>query len=159
MGVLDTIKGCPLFFELYDEEIETIVEKCQVLSLENGDFIIKEGDHGNDFFIILSGYADVLKGETKLAELHKGDLFGELVLLNETLRTADIVARTYTDLLVMDYESIFGLYKTNPKIFGLLILNLSRLLTQRLKKSGQDLRALGEKVAQLEAQAQNKKSA
>lgn len=149
MSVLDIIKGSPLFYELYDKEVETIISKSSVLSLKEGDYIVKEGDHGSEIFIILTGGALVKKGETVLAELKKGDLFGELVLLNETLRTADIVSDTFTDVLVLEYNAIFDLYKTDPKIFAILILNLSRLLTKRLKASGQEIRRLNEKIKEL----------
>jgi CRP/FNR family cyclic AMP-dependent transcriptional regulator len=142
MSVLDTIKASPLFYELYDAEVETIVEHCSVMTLEDGEHIVTEGEHGNEIFIILSGHAEVRKGQAVLAGLGKGDLFGELVLLGETLRTADIVATTYTDVLVLDYDSIFGLFKSQPKIFSLLILNLSRLLTKRLKQAGSDIKEL-----------------
>ena len=41
MSIINVIKGSPLFFELFDEEIEAIVEDCSVLNLEENDFIFK----------------------------------------------------------------------------------------------------------------------
>lgn len=148
-GVLDIVKGCPLFFELFDEEIMEIVNKCHVLSLEEGEFIFKEGDIGNEIYIILNGQASVEKKGVKLAQLRKGELFGELVILNENNRTADIIAKSYIDLLIINYNDIFGLYKEKPKIFGLIMLNFSRLLTTRLKNAGQDIKNLNEKLKAL----------
>lgn len=150
MSILDIIKAAPLFVELYDDEIDAIIEKCSVMSLEEGQFIIKDGEEGDDFFIILTGAAAVKKGDVVLAELRKGDLFGEMVLLGQNIRTADIIANTYTDVLVMNYSSIFSFYDKHPKIFSLLILNLSRLLTKRLSSANETIRGLNSKLSELE---------
>ncbi|EQC51968.1 cyclic nucleotide-binding domain-containing protein [Bacteriovorax sp. DB6_IX] len=136
MSVLGIVKGCPLFHDLYDSEIMTICEKCSVKTLGPDDYIFRKGDSGNEIYLILSGSAMVCKGDIEIAKLRKGDLFGEMVLLKENVRHADVKSDNYTDILVMNYNDIFGLYQTNPKIFSLLILNLSRLLATRLKGAG-----------------------
>jgi CRP-like cAMP-binding protein len=149
MSIINIIKSSPLFFELFDEEIDAIIEDCEVMNLEAGDYIFKEGDEGNEIYLILSGAAVVKKGETTLAELKKSDLFGEMVLLDERTRTADIIASTYTDVLVLGYDAIFGIFKKNPKIFSLLMLNLCRLLAKRLKTSGTEIKNLNSKIRSL----------
>lgn len=153
MSIINVIKGSPLFFELFDEEIESIVEDCGVLNLEDGDYIFKEGDEGNELFLILSGSALVKKGDVTLVELKKGDLFGEMVLLDERIRTADIVAKTYTDVLVLSYDVIFSIFKKNPKIFSLLMLNLCRLLAKRLKGSSEEIKRLNALMSQFDDKA------
>jgi CRP/FNR family cyclic AMP-dependent transcriptional regulator len=149
MSIMSIIKSSPLFYEFFDAEVEQIVERCQVLSLQNGEFVFKEGDQGEDIFIILTGSAQVKKNTVILAELKKGDLFGEMVLLNNNQRSADIVATTFTDVLVLNYHSIFSFYQSHPKIFSLLILNLSRLLAKRLDQSGQTIRKLNDDINNL----------
>jgi CRP/FNR family cyclic AMP-dependent transcriptional regulator len=153
MSIINVIKGSPLFFELFDEEIEAIVEDCGVLNLEEGDYIFKEGDEGNEIYLILSGGAFVKKGPVTLVELKKGDLFGEMVLLDEKIRTADIVASTYTDVLVLSYDVIFNIFKKNPKIFSLLMLNLCRLLAKRLKGSSEEIKRLNALISQFDDKA------
>lgn len=142
MSIVNVIKSSPLFFELFDEEIDSIIEDCHVLNLESGDYIFKEGEEGNEIYLILSGGAAVKKSNVTLVELKKGDLFGEMVLLDEKTRTADIMATTYTDVLVLSYDVIFGIFKKNPKIFSLLMLNLCRLLAKRLKSSSNEIKNL-----------------
>ena len=142
MSVLQIVKGCPLFHELYDDEIMTICEKCSVMTLAPEDKIFSKGDQGDEIFLILSGSAIVEKDGIELAHLRKGDLFGEMVLLKENVRHANVVSNNYTDVLVLKYHDIFGLYKSSPKIFSLLILNLSRLLAGRLKGAGSAIEAL-----------------
>lgn len=139
MSVLQVVKGCPMFYELYDQEIMKIVGMCRVISLEAGDYVFKEGDSGNEIFLILQGRAAVEKMEIELAELRKGDLFGEMVLLKENVRNADVVAKSFLDVLVLDYDDIFGLYEKDTKIFSIIMLNLSRMLATRLKGTGKQI--------------------
>lgn len=142
MSILKTVKGSPLFYDLYDDEIIKIVENCSVKSLVKGDFVFKDGEEGGELYIILSGNAIVKKGEYELTTLRKGDLFGELVLLHEKKRNADVVADNFTDILIIDYNTIFNMYEESPKIFALIILNLSRLLAKRLKGAGETIKDL-----------------
>lgn len=150
MSIINVIKSSPLFFELFDEEIDAIVEDCKVLSLEKGDYIFREGDEGNEIYLILAGGAYVQKGNVKLVELRKGDLFGEMVLLDERTRTADIVSSNYTDVLVLSYNVIFDIFKKNPKIFSILMLNLCRLLSKRLKGSSDEIKKLNSLLSAVE---------
>lgn len=159
MSIINIIKSSPLFFELFDNEIETIVENCNVMSLDKGEYIFKENDEGNEIFLILTGAASVKKAGTVLAQLKKGDLFGEMVLLEEKIRTADVVASTYTDVLVMDFDAIFGIFKKNPKIFSLLMLNLCRLLAKRLKGSSESIKQLNAKILDYESMSKSLKDA
>lgn len=59
MSIMNIIKSSPLFCEFFDAEVEQIVERCQVLSLQDGEFVFREGDQGDDIFIILTGSAQV----------------------------------------------------------------------------------------------------
>jgi CRP/FNR family cyclic AMP-dependent transcriptional regulator len=142
MSVLQTVKGCSLFHELYDKEIMDIVQYCRVLNLERGDYIFKDGETGNEVFLILSGSASVKKGPHTIANLRKGDLFGEMVLLKENIRKADIVADTYTDVLLIDYDDLFNYFQRDTKIFSILMLNLARMLATRLNNAGEQIRDL-----------------
>ena len=143
MSVLSIVKGCPLFFDLYDNEIMTICERCKVLTLKPGDYVFKHGDIGEELFLILNGSAKVFNvSDKEIARCKKGDLFGEMVLLKENVRYGTVQSDNYTDVLVMNYSDIFGLYKTNPRIFSLLILNLSRLLAGRLQGAGKRISTL-----------------
>ncbi|MBI2518950.1 MAG: cyclic nucleotide-binding domain-containing protein [Bdellovibrio sp.] len=139
MSMADLVRGCSLFHELYDNEVEDIIRRCFVASYVPGQSIIKQGDMGTEICIILSGEAEVvvdhLKERKTLAKLSKGDIFGELVLINETRRTAHVIASAPTDVLVITYEEFYSFYTKRPEIFSLLVLNVTRLVTKRLKKA------------------------
>lgn len=141
MAIPDLLRGCPLFFELFDDEIEKIVKYCTVFTFESGDAIVSEGQEGNEIFVLLEGQAVVQKnvsGELlRIQELRAGDVFGEMVLVDEKTRSADIKAEVRCYVLEIKYDDVFALFKSEPQIFGLMILNLSRLLAKRLRSSNE----------------------
>jgi len=157
------VKGCPLFLEIYDEEVEQVIRACDVATFKKGEHIIHQGEESSDIAIILDGSADVVikdpYGKLKvITQLVKGDLFGELVLINETKRTADIVAREETNILIISYENFYSFYKDNPKVFALMVLNVTRMVTQRLKSSNGIITQLSHQVEELKEKQRNKAS-
>lgn len=150
MSIVDTIKGCPLFHDLFDEEIDMLLSRGDIVALNDQDFIVNEGEEGNELFILLSGKLAVQKKGQILVEFKRGAMFGEMVLLNDKLRTADIVAKGPADVLRLDYDAIFGLYHKAPKILSVLLLNLSRILSERLKDSGKVINKLNSTISDLQ---------
>ena len=89
-----------LFDGLDRQQKNRLTEGMKTVYLKKDQFVIKEGDHGEDFFVIEDGEVDCLKlnhtltGEeptfTKVRSLSKGDHFGELALLNSQQRSLSI---------------------------------------------------------------------
>lgn len=155
MSIAQIVKGCPLFHEIFEDEVEDIIQNCMVASFAPGDLIIKQGDSSSDICVLLSGQAEVVvnKNGTKvpIIKLNRGDLFGELVLINETQRTADIVALEETEILVITSEHFFSYFDKKPQIFALMVLNVTRLMTKRLKSSNAKIEELGLLLSQKKA--------
>jgi CRP/FNR family cyclic AMP-dependent transcriptional regulator len=153
-AIANIVKGCPLFYEIYDNEIEQIIEDCVVARFEKGEAIIKQGDEDSDICVVLDGKANisVTKGDEEvfIATIQNGDIFGEMVLINETKRTANITAEIRTDILVMSSDTFYSIFSKNPKVFGLMVLNVTRLITKRLKYSNQVIQNLNHELAERE---------
>lgn len=141
MVTIDQIKRCFLFFELLDDEIDAVIKNCYVESFEDQQLIFKEEDISNDFYVILSGKVRLTKcmdgQEIEIMSINKGEALGETALINESKRMTNVIASGNVDLLVIDQDTIFSLFEKNPRIFGIVMLNLSRMLTIRLQKSNQ----------------------
>ncbi|MFK7822848.1 MAG: Crp/Fnr family transcriptional regulator [Oligoflexales bacterium] len=137
MAIPDELKGCPLFYEMYEKEIEKIVKRGAVATYQVGESVVRDGDEGDEIFVVLEGRLVVQKktaaGIIAIAPLVKGDVFGELVLLDEKIRSADIISEDISHILQLSYHQIFHLYEKEPRIFGVLLLNVSRLLAKRLR--------------------------
>jgi CRP/FNR family cyclic AMP-dependent transcriptional regulator len=100
-----------------------------------GNVIFREGDTGNEMFIIQSGRVRItknVKGEdTTLVELGSGDFFGEMAVIDKEPRSANAIAVESSRLIALD-EEVFEMHmQTNPKIVKKILKNL----TQRLRNS------------------------
>ncbi|MBK26384.1 MAG: hypothetical protein CME70_20460 [Halobacteriovorax sp.] len=153
-AIANLVKGCPLFHEIYDNEVEKILADCLVATYQPGDYIMRQGEEGTDICVILSGNADisVMKGDEShyIATINKGDIFGEMVLINETKRTANIICKEKCDVLVLSFENFYKFFSKNPSVFALMVLNVTRLITKRLKNSNLVVQELNHKILELE---------
>jgi len=141
MNTLQLVKGCPLFYELYDEEIMKIVKNSRVLNLKR-EYIFKDKDEGDEIFLILNGSVEVQKKGCAIVKLVRGDLFGEMVLLKDNVRHSDVYIENFADILVIKYEELFKYFSANNQVFSILMLNLARMLATRLKKTGMTIEKL-----------------
>lgn len=91
----DTLKKVPLFAGLDDRELEQIASSMRERRYKAGDTITQEGSGGAGFFVVAEGEAEVsVGGETKPWTVGPGEYFGEIALLNDSLRTATLTARS-----------------------------------------------------------------
>lgn len=149
-AIANLVKGCPLFHEIYDNEVEAVLSDCLVASYSPGDVIMKQGEDGTDICVILSGKADITvdkDGNSQfIASIGKGDIFGEMVLINETKRTANITCTENCAVLVMSFDNFYKFFSKNPSVFALMVLNVTRLITKRLKHSNHVIQELNAKL-------------
>jgi cAMP-dependent protein kinase regulator len=90
------LEEVPLLASLTHYERSKIADALKTQKFSAGQVIIKEGDPGQNFYLLESGEADAFKENTDNSVKHyeKGDFFGELALLNDAPRAASIVATT-----------------------------------------------------------------
>lgn len=146
MALLQIIKSSPLFTELYDSEIEEIIRDCKVRIMEEKEFLFYENEKGEDLFIILTGELSIIKGGLEITKFSKGELLGELVLINDKNRTTSCQATVFSEVLVINNQVIFSFYTKRPRLFSILMMNIARMLAQRLKKTTIEMTTLSEKV-------------
>ncbi|HYX38721.1 MAG TPA: cyclic nucleotide-binding domain-containing protein [Oligoflexus sp.] len=139
MAIKDLLKDCPLFFELYDDEIENVVKDQKVHHFEKDEKIIEEGQRADQIFILLEGVADLQKatpgGRIRVERLKQGEVFGLLMLLDETPYSIDVIAQTRCSVLEIKHQSIIKLFDKKPRIFAIMTLNICRILGRRLKSA------------------------
>jgi N-acyl-L-homoserine lactone synthetase len=112
---------------------------------EQGDYVVKRGDPGDAAFVIVDGRVEVLTpGGTVICELGPGDLFGELALLTSQPRTADVVATTDLDLMVLERNEFRRRLREKPAAAAKLL----ELLASRTAGMVEDL-SLGPKYREV----------
>ena len=91
--------------------------------------IIREGEGALGFYLLLDGAAQVRKGENVLAEFGPGDFVGEMaLLLEETPRTADVVATASTTVLTITKWDLRGILSSNPDVGVKMMAELAKRL-------------------------------
>lgn len=126
-----------LFEGLDDAEARQFVQSGTLVKCYTGDRIVREGDPARELYLILSGYADaVVESDGRsstVASISPGQIFGEIGLLGGFTRTADIVARTEVECLVLSEDFLRASFERMPDASIQVCLNLSKILSERLR--------------------------
>jgi CRP-like cAMP-binding protein len=99
----DRLRAIPVFASLDSETLRGIATFATESSVPVGKHLVKEGDYAYEFMAIEEGEADVVRGDETVATLGPGDFFGEIAVLEKTLRTASVVARTPMRLVTLSH--------------------------------------------------------
>lgn len=108
-GPDETVKflsGTLLFSQLTEAEVRAVAEAMEFFAVKPGALIIRERDQGNLMFVIHSGRVEVQKEDEagalrRVAQLARGDVFGEIALLQQVPRTSSVVAVEETELFAL----------------------------------------------------------
>jgi CRP/FNR family transcriptional regulator, cyclic AMP receptor protein len=95
------LKSIPLFEEVGDDELAQIAPFATEVEVEAGRELVREGDFSYEFMAIEEGEAEVTRGGEHVADLGPGDFFGEMGLLERTLRNATVTAKTPIRLVTL----------------------------------------------------------
>jgi putative ABC transport system ATP-binding protein len=101
LRICEFLKTVDAFKELTPVELTNVAEKTTKRRFIAGDTIIREGDPGDEFFLISDGNVDVIRQDHEVATLGQGDFFGEAALISGEPRNATIVARTDLEAYVL----------------------------------------------------------
>ncbi len=109
------LKSIPLFEEVGDEELAQIAPFAQEVSVEAGKVLVREGDFSYEFMAIEDGTAEVTRGGEHVADLGPGDFFGEMGLLEKTLRNATVTAKSAMRLVTLTGWDLRRVERTAPQ--------------------------------------------
>ncbi len=114
--VSSMLGSVPFFGSLDEKSKRALITQGKELSYKPGDAIVNEGTMGVGFFLIVDGKAEVKKGAKVLATLSKGQFFGEMSLIDEQPRSADVVAVQPTKCWAITSWAFSALVKAHPEI-------------------------------------------
>jgi CRP-like cAMP-binding protein len=125
---IDLIKRVPLFSSASKAELEEIASIADEIDLPEGKVVIREGDAGREFIVLVEGTASVERGGRKLASLGPGDFAGEIALIAKLPRTATITTTSPVRALVITDRAFRQLLDHSPQIqIGVLAALAERL--------------------------------
>merc|ERR1712232_1097117 len=102
---MNFLKRVPILKGLTSDELSSLCDAMQTRMMPANEFVIKQGEKGSEFFIVERGHCEARKGGTAVMSYDAKSYFGELALLNDDPRAADVVATQASKLLVLDAGS------------------------------------------------------
>ena len=128
----DLLRLVPLFAGMTDRSFEAIASVASEVGFAAGDDLVRQGEPGTAFFIIVSGRARVNRDGITLRELGPGDFLGEIALVDGSPRTATVAALEPVGAVTVQRADFLDLLERLP-VFRLEVLNA---LTQRIRATG-----------------------
>ncbi len=100
------LKEIPIFSSISDEEAHRLAAFASETSVPEGQILMKQGDYSVELIAIEEGTADVIQDGKKVATLGKGDLIGEIGLLERRQRNADVIAASPMRIIKLTHWEI-----------------------------------------------------
>jgi serine/threonine protein phosphatase PrpC len=123
-----TLSQMTLFEEMEFSELAQIIEHTSFREVGKGEVVVRQGENGRDMFVILRGTFRVERNGVVLADIEKGDHFGDLALISGQPVSADVRALTDAALLEISYSGFRSVADRDP----LIGLKLYRALASQL---------------------------
>src|SRR4051794_13144164 len=110
------LQGIALFEGLNKDQLAEVARQADEIDVEAGKRLVSAGRFGYEFFVIENGTCQVVRGEEHLADLGPGDFFGEMAILGDTVRNADVVASSPVSAMVMTDSQFRSLARRMPEV-------------------------------------------
>ena len=132
------LKNIGLFGALGEEVLKHLATTLTVQSPEAGQTLFREGEPATAMFVVINGEAEVLKRsragcEARVAVLGPGDWFGEMSIVDIQPRSATVRALAPCRLVRITPADLDALYRHDLRSYAIVVLNLARELSRRLR--------------------------
>ena len=122
-----------LFGGLVEEQIENIIPLMGMETYHPNEDIIVEGTPNDRIMFIVEGRVSIIKAGKLIYDLAEGNTFGEMEVLDVMPCAATIKAVTHVTAMSLSNVSLHEIYKNDIKAFSMLIMNIARDLSRRLR--------------------------
>src|SRR4030095_14006823 len=128
------LRKIPLFDDLTKRELAAVARILYRRTYQPEELIFHQADPGLGMYIIVRGSVAIVAEPSRqvLAELHDGDFFGELALLDELPRSASAISKTAACILGFFQRDFFALLERHPRLGVKIVLRLARIVGRRL---------------------------
>jgi CRP/FNR family transcriptional regulator/CRP/FNR family cyclic AMP-dependent transcriptional regulator len=145
---LKNIKDPELLKGLTEEQVASFVKRCEVMSFEMKDSIIRTGELTTDLYLLVEGRCSIevnVTDEVKhfvVEHLEEGDIFGEMSFLDGSPRSATVMSATPCKVMVISPEAFNELVKDEPQIATSILKNIAILTARKTRKTHERLKNL-----------------
>jgi len=152
-GRTEILRRIPLFQYMTYKELLAILSIAQARKYVPGEVIIREGEAGDDCFVLFRGKVDVIKEGAAIATLRSGGHFGEMALIDHAPRSATVQAAESVNAVSIDRDSLLKLMRKDSLLSVKLLWSFLQVLSERLRTSNEALSGLKGEVERLRGEA------
>jgi CRP/FNR family cyclic AMP-dependent transcriptional regulator len=124
------LQDLPVFADLSRKQLERVARWADEIDLRPGYHLLDQGSFPHEFFVILDGTVDITKDGVPLATLGRGEILGEIALLDNERRTATVVAATPVQAAVMSRRDFDEMRAVMPAVAA----RIERIARERLTR-------------------------
>lgn len=125
---IEHLSQVPLFSACSKRELAMIARRATDLDIPAGRELVREGQPGYEFFVIVEGKGKVTRGDEEIAVLGPGEFFGEMALLRRAPRSATVTAATKMEALVVSVQEFRALLEEAPSLTYKVLAGLAARL-------------------------------
>ena len=125
---IEALKRAPLFEGLSRKQLVELAKVAEDVDYGADKVLCRQGDRGQEFFVIMEGEAEVRRNGKRVATVKAGDFFGEIALIEQVPRTATVTAKTPIRFFVITSQAFFRLLDEQPAIERKVLRSLARRL-------------------------------
>lgn len=137
------LQGMPVFGGLKDDTVALLLDAAETWTLSEGEFFFREKERGSSMFVLQEGRVAVIKTwedhDYLIAELSRGDCFGEMSLIDLGPRSASVLAMEPCSALEIKAADLQKLYRHNVSEFAMIHMNMGREVSRRLRDTDRTL--------------------
>jgi PPM family protein phosphatase len=135
----DVLANMPLFSRLTERELLRVMQAVEVRTHEDGDVVIREGDKGDELFIVLDGKVAVSRGAQVLTHLGPGEHVGEMALIRSVPRSATVSAVGPAELIAIRRGDFFEILRKEHEVAVKMLWQFLGVLADRLDQTSSEL--------------------
>ncbi|HEX6583614.1 MAG TPA: cyclic nucleotide-binding domain-containing protein [Thermoleophilaceae bacterium] len=121
------LRDIPLFAKLSRKQRKMLALRADEVEVSPGKLVCRKGESAHELYVIEQGSAKVVRDDQYLDELGPGDFFGEMGLLEDAPRNANVIATTPMTLMILSAPAFRQLEREQPQ----LAARISRTIEQR----------------------------
>jgi len=139
MQITEVTRKSDIFQGLSDGELSQLAKICKIESFPAGKTICSEGECGQDIFVLAEGKASVMAKKTgmrlsKIGSVNQGEIFGEMSIIEDMPRMADLVTDEESKLVVIDRFELENLMNKNSHLGKVVMQNMAKGLSRKLRR-------------------------
>ncbi len=134
----------PVFTSFSLDELSILAKHMSFVHLELGEYLFMEGDKGDFMGFVVNGVLEVQKSTSSgdrvpLARLTKGSSIGEMAIIDQSVRSATVVAKQATTMVTLTEKGFDILAEKQPALGIKVIKKIARLLSLNMRRTSSKL--------------------